>query len=246
MGEQGKDYSQKKIENLSRIFASAQKYLGPKLEEEQSGIPPRVLKEIIENGSFCEDEVCTEYYGGILASSRSGISRDDRAIVMLDIIKSLSTYQIRTHYVVYQILRTIFLDTSLNVCTDSSDFTIYIPVEIYEEAISLEEGEILSSIVTHSIVGLVNKGLLAQDYQFGSKEFLRSRYPKHKKIITSEGLILTPTVIGAQLFIWANGFSNKTEDSFINGSLNIKPHKGVSIPSGTVPLKNSDHTNQEC
>lgn len=103
IGEQAKLMVEKQVQNTNRIFQNANRILGPKLDEPGT-VPPRVLKEILENGSFCDEELSAEYFGGILASSRSGISRDDRAMTMLDLIKSLSIYQIRTHYIFYQIV----------------------------------------------------------------------------------------------------------------------------------------------
>jgi hypothetical protein len=237
LGEQGKDYSQKKIENLSKIFTSAKKYLGPKLEEENSGIPPRVFKEVIDNGSFCEDEICAEYYGGVLASSRSGVPRDDRAIVMLDLIKSLSTYQTRAHYIFYQILRTIFLGSSNEINSEPSSFTLYIPSQVFFDAFLLEEGEDYDAICRHSIVGLGNKGLIKDDFLGGSKDFLSARYPKSSENFNSDGFIITPTIMGVQLFLWANALSKENENNFISNDLNIKQLSNVSILDGSISLK---------
>lgn len=236
LGDQGKDYSQKKIENLTKIFINAKKYLGPKLEEENSGIPPRVFKEIIDNGSFCEDEICAEYYGGVLASSRSGVPRDDRAVVMLELIRSLSTYQIRTHYIFYQIIRTIFLNSSNEIRAESHSFSVYIPVETYKESIALEEGEDLEAIFGHSIIGLSNKGLIRNDHKSGPIDSLHKHFSDKKNIITSEGMIVAPTVMGVQLFLWANGLPLKNENDFNKGDIGITPLKNVSIPNGSAPL----------
>nr|MBA4182979.1 hypothetical protein [Acidobacteriota bacterium] len=38
----------------------------------------RVLKAISDEGAFCDDELMAEYFGGVLASSLSEVSRDDR------------------------------------------------------------------------------------------------------------------------------------------------------------------------
>jgi hypothetical protein len=50
----------------------------------------RVTRDVLWNGAFTEDEVCAEYFGGILASSRSEDGKDDDAIQFVDAIKSLS------------------------------------------------------------------------------------------------------------------------------------------------------------
>src|ERR1043166_8770153 len=76
MGEGLKVGTQKGVANVGRIFTSAAKKLGPKLEE-PGGVQPKVLKGILTEGAFCDDPLAAEYFGGVLASARSGNSRDD-------------------------------------------------------------------------------------------------------------------------------------------------------------------------
>jgi translation elongation factor EF-G len=67
-------------------------------------IPPRVLKEVLAEGYFCEDELQAMYLGGVLASSKGPVSRDDRAIAYCSLVNSLSSYQLRTHCILYSTL----------------------------------------------------------------------------------------------------------------------------------------------
>src|SRR5208283_3371005 len=60
-----------------------------------------VLKEVLSEGYFCEDELQAMYLGGVLASSKSSVSRDDRAIAYCSLVSSLSSYQLRTHCILY-------------------------------------------------------------------------------------------------------------------------------------------------
>ncbi len=68
-----RDYTKKGMTNLGRIFEHAAKILGDKLDE-PGPVPPRVLKGILQEGYFCEDELTAKYFGGVLASSRSGVA----------------------------------------------------------------------------------------------------------------------------------------------------------------------------
>src|SRR6266496_693093 len=72
-----RSWTEKRVENTRRIFTHAAKLLGDRLESPGS-VPPKVLKGILDDGSFCDDELSAEYFGGVLASSRTGVSRDDR------------------------------------------------------------------------------------------------------------------------------------------------------------------------
>jgi len=138
LGEEGQKYAEKKVKNLKRIFSNAENKLGPILDEPGGGgVSSRVLKEIVNEGAFCEDELTAEYYGGMLASSRSGDSKDDRAVPMMALIKSLSSIQIRAHYVIYQTLRQLFLESKLNISTDWKKFIFYIPADEFMNSLGI-------------------------------------------------------------------------------------------------------------
>lgn len=61
-----KDFTQKRVEAIGRIFASAQSKLGDKAEK-PGEVPPKVLKSVINEGSYASDPLAVEYFGGILA-----------------------------------------------------------------------------------------------------------------------------------------------------------------------------------
>ncbi len=65
----------------------------------------RVAKEVLWSGSFSDSEICVEYFGGILASTRSTDGTDDSAIQFLQLIKSLSSNQLKLHYALYAKIR---------------------------------------------------------------------------------------------------------------------------------------------
>lgn len=77
LGGELQAYTQRRMENVGRIFSRAESKLGDKLER-PGQVPPKVLKTIINDGSYADDELAVEYFGGVLASSRTEIGRDDR------------------------------------------------------------------------------------------------------------------------------------------------------------------------
>src|SRR5262245_1155081 len=91
----------KAVVNTLRVFVNAARIMGPRIDE-PGRVPPRVMREILDQAPFCEDELTAEYLGGILASSYSEILRDDRGVTLLNTLKRLSTYAVRTHYVCYR------------------------------------------------------------------------------------------------------------------------------------------------
>jgi hypothetical protein len=73
IGGELRSYTEKGAANLRRIFTNTEKKLGARLDQ-PGQVPPKVLKNVLNEGYFCEDELAAEYFGGVLASSRSGIS----------------------------------------------------------------------------------------------------------------------------------------------------------------------------
>src|SRR6266567_7917518 len=92
LGDGLKSWTEKRVENTKRIFQHATKLLGDRIET-AGGVPPKVLKGILDEGSFCDDELSAEYFGGVLASSRSGVSRDDRGAAFIALLGRLTTYE---------------------------------------------------------------------------------------------------------------------------------------------------------
>lgn len=69
----------------------------------------RVSRDVFWNGSFTDESICAEYFGGILASSRSMNGEDDLGIYYVDLIKSLSSSQLKLHYLLYLSLNKYFI-----------------------------------------------------------------------------------------------------------------------------------------
>ena len=106
VGDSLKYWTERGTKNVGRIFQNATRQLGARLDE-KGVVPPKVLKGIISEGAFCDDSLTAEYFGGVLASSRSDISRDDRGAVFIALIGRLSSYRIRAHYIIYAVVHAL-------------------------------------------------------------------------------------------------------------------------------------------
>ena len=76
LGGELKEFTQRRMENVGRIFSNAEDKLGDRLNS-PGRVPPKVLKTIINEGSYSDDQIAVDYFGGVLASSRTEVSRDD-------------------------------------------------------------------------------------------------------------------------------------------------------------------------
>lgn len=214
MGDELKLFTEKRVENIKRIFINAQN----KIKEDNEGtIPPRVLKDIINDGSFSSDDLFIEYYGGVLSSSKTGISRDDRATTFMRIINSLSTYQLRTHYLIYKMICDLNKGCNIDIGTWKirNSLSLYVPGYIYANAMDCthEELKIISQLVNHSIIGLANLSLIDNDFLIGDIGTLKNKYA----LADTDGFIIQPTMLGFELFSVVHGLSNiKTSEVFLN------------------------------
>lgn len=97
-------------EDIRRMYkAGAEKLLAAthrKIENPEDGKQAnlRVTNDVLWHGACTDDEVCAEYFGGVLASCRSEDGKDDSNIQFSSVIKSLSSSQLRLHYVIYNVL----------------------------------------------------------------------------------------------------------------------------------------------
>ncbi len=90
--------------NLKKI---AQKAVEKKKKDGISN--KRVALEVLRSGAITDSEICAEYFGGILASSMSEDGKDDSGVYYLDVIKSLSSNQLKLHYIIYRILNILWM-----------------------------------------------------------------------------------------------------------------------------------------
>lgn len=227
IGNQVKEWTEKKVTNTSNIFKNAENKLGSKIEQE-GRVPPKVLKGILEEGSWCEEDLQIEYFGGVLASSRSDISRDDRGAYFVSLITRLSTYQLRTHYLIYQSIKNHFDGQDMNVgdSKDRSKMELFISYETYIQAMDFTSQEIANfhTLMQHSIWGLDKEELIAT-FRYGSKEYLESRYQNANKA----GIIIQPSNLGIELFMWAYGYGQQAINSFFNKNIEFNNVQNILI-----------------
>ncbi len=142
LGAGMRDWTERRVKNLGRVFENAKERLGDKIDS-PGAVPPKVLKGILEAAPFCDDELGAEYFGGVLASSRSEVGRDDRGAAFLALIERLSTYQIRSHYFFYTVIRVLYegLTENLSVNEGRSRLKTFVPLEAYRFAMEFGDKE---------------------------------------------------------------------------------------------------------
>ena len=100
IGEALRRYTAYRLRNVGRIVSNADAKTDD--SEEDVIVNPRVARVLIEEGSYCDDDLMANYLGGVLASSRTRDGRDDRAVTWSRLITDLSALQVRAHYLLYR------------------------------------------------------------------------------------------------------------------------------------------------
>ena len=162
-------------------------------------MPPKVLKSVINEGSYSEDPVILEYFGGVLASSKTEIGRDDRGARHIKILDNLSTYQIRTHYLLYSTIAHLFSNSGrrFGLPERRAKMEVFLPSEGYATSMEFTEEEWNNpQILDHIWHGLCSDDLIGGEWYYGNQEDLQ----EFVRGVPSAGIICQPSALGAELF----------------------------------------------
>lgn len=178
LGSELEQWADRRIANVQRIFANAAGKLGGEGLERPGGVAPRVLKEILDDGSYWDEELGAEYFGGILAASRNEDSRDDRGATLASLVSRMSFYQLRSHYVMYAHARGQLVGSGLDLgmrVTREGDGKIFLPLATWRQGMGFtaDEDQHLEEIAQHCLVGLIREDLLGEYFAQGEPDILR-------------------------------------------------------------------------
>lgn len=182
VGGEIKNFVEKCNVNLDNIFKIAWRQLGPKVSEPGS-VDIKVLKHILNEGRFIENKLTAEYFGGILAASRS-VHPDDIGAYWLHRVEELSAFQIRLHYLIYLTAwakgdaQWTYMGHDINYFAEGDEFThdeasgVFIPLELLTQVMGVAPETTswplsLHNPLQHAIQGLVEAGLIRKQFNTG-------------------------------------------------------------------------------
>jgi hypothetical protein len=228
LGTEMKEFAQRRKEAVGRIFRNAAKKAQGRLDE-PGAVLPRVLRDIVNQGSFQDDDLAVDYFGGALASSRTTLNRDDRSATFTGLVSRLSTYQIRSHFISYHILRSLFLskhDDKFGQGRRRKGLATFIPFPVYVATMDFtnEKRGQAAGIIEHTFWGLHKENLIG-DFEYGNK-------------LTSfahldNGIVFEPSVLGAELFLRAHGIQAASAGDILSPDLKLSVECQIAIPTGS-------------
>jgi hypothetical protein len=208
----------------NKIFDNAAKKISDINSDEQTNL--RVTRDVLWNGSFADDPICTEYFGGILASSRSEEGKDDMGVFYLDVIKSLPSDHLRMHYIIYRSLNKLLIANdqkkSLNPGQEN---------ELNNEKLFFAFSQNFENQFGNVDFVAILHGLIAKNIIGGFKV---QNYESEDKKLTFYYCEIAPKPLGVQLFAIANNqFQNWRQFSLHD----FEDFEGISLPEITSQTK---------
>jgi hypothetical protein len=96
----GDDINKLYAKGRNKIIDTATK----KIDNSEDGkkVNLRAARDVLWAGAIAEDEVCAEYFGGMLAAARSEDGKDDGVVHYVQTIKAMSARQLELHYIIYK------------------------------------------------------------------------------------------------------------------------------------------------
>lgn len=211
LGELGEDM--KKLYSLGRDKIILKAYNKIFNKDDNKKVNLRVARDVFWNWSFSDEEICAEYFGWILASSRSEDGSDDNGINYTDTIKSLSSKQLFLHYVIYNSLNKLFVEKNKYVNVGlSSELNMY--------------------SIWFSSLELMNLGLrIDTDLNVLYKQWLLQEYKTDKHSIEEQKnfpyIMIKPTTFGILLYTIAN---NKFDDWSVFSTTSFGDFENIRLP----------------
>ncbi len=179
----------------------------------------RVAIEVLRSGGFIETDIGVEYFGGILAQAKTSDGKDDSGMYYTEVVKSLSSNQLRLHYIIYNSLQKLFISDqekysllNIGMETELQKNRIYfVPAELEKSA---------GSQLDKNIFVLVQSGLLGSTFRIDSI--------KEDDQIIKHYAEFTPTALGVQLYASAYG---KVHDWRNFNKVHFGDFENIPLPS---------------
>lgn len=207
LGSHLANWTEKRLENVGRIARKAQ----AKNAGRDGAVNPRVAKQILDDGSYSDDEMMAEYYSGILAASKSPDGRDDMGLPWTSLVSSLSSFQVRMHYILYRSWALLLEgQTSEELWLGVGRRRQTIRFELVElvTAIGWKPEMNMGALLGHCVSGLIRTGLLDENYAWGVLE------PNDRAREFEARFDANMTLAGMELYGWAIGIGPISSDAF--------------------------------
>jgi hypothetical protein len=193
---------EKRYDNLNKIFQKAidkNPEINFEKNEDGKSVNPRILNDVIYEGSLCEEDIIQEYYAGILISSRSTNGEDDQMKYYTNILSSMSSYEIQLHYYLYYIF--------FKQCHGNNS-NIGLSQELNRLKITKQTNSVMKELSEYRTRLNINNIANYMRCLFANS-LIRNWQ------IDQDSFSFTPTITGIILFAIANGFYDLNDEAYL-------------------------------
>lgn len=217
------------------ILESAAKKISFHRVPEENSVSPAIVHQMAYDWIYDDEQIFSEYYGGILAASKRGQNDIGKAIGQT--ITRLPAYALRLHFIIYNALKNTYSGKNINLgySINCSLCRIFIKRTDLNRAMGFTEEE---SGKAHLIYGtclnaLHREGLIDEKYYLGDAKDINDFFT-----MSEGGLIVEPSYAGASLLSWAAGYGILPPTLFFSHEREFSPdtlplQSEISIPPAT-------------
>lgn len=221
----GKDIDRRRAVGWQKIVDRATAKT-PSLEDGKAA-NMRVARDILWNGAFTDDEICAEYFGGILAACRSEDGKDDSAMQFVDCIKGMSSKQLHLHYVIYRSLQDMLIAEHKHINPGQEAELIGVPI-------CFQTVELMQLGINPPVdLTVLHRQGLVRDWQSAAQQHADGKHGIHFCTVTA-------TTFGVILYAIAmnrlNDWANLTVASFEGNDAIQMPKSYAANPAKLLEL----------
>lgn len=172
-------------------------------------LSPRLLRQVLDEAMYADDEIVAEYLSGVLASSGDGL-KNDRGVTVTALIRRLSAVQLKVHYVFYSELLRHRVGTPIDLrwSIERARLHVEFGMEEFLQTLGLEhlDEQRRRDVVGHAIWGLSREELIDEDtWEFVVRRGEQTPLGAHAHTDRDPMLSFHPTPLGVELFLWGCG-----------------------------------------
>ena len=199
------DFSGYRVRNLLCIGEKISTRLDETPLETDASIHPRIAKELLEEGTWAADDVSQEYFAGMMLSAANEDPEQGHAGYIARVIAGLSPSHLRLHHAIYSTMVGRGPVGDFGSTAGRNALAVEIPSGALAQVVELGWAGTL-------VAELEREGLLGK---YSSSTEGTHQYPLDWAG-PEAGLALTPSLLGAELFLAAYGLMSMHTTSILS------------------------------
>lgn len=226
---------EKLASTAKNIFESAAKKISFHRVPEENSVSPAIIHQMAYDWIYDDEQIFSEYYGGILAASKKGQNDIGKAIAQT--ITRLPAYALRLHFIVYNAMKNTFLGKTINLgkSYDCGLCCICIKKTDLDLAMGFEDGQADDPRLIYGtcLNALAREDLIYHDFYSGRAKKFDAMFS-----MSEPGIVVGPSYSGASLLSWAGGYGLLRPSDFFSSDLEFSKNtlpllEEIRIPPAT-------------